>query len=383
MPPIPYSLSDFDYVLPPELIAQAPLEQRTQSRLLCTDDEGLSHRVFADLVHYLRRGDLLVLNDIRVIPARLHAVKDSGGRAEVFLERVEGDHLALCQVRVSKPLKTGRYLTLLDQQGDECPIGVEVLGREADCYRLRFSEAVYAVLERFGEVPLPPYIDRAPQPQDRIRYQTVFAEQPGAVAAPTAGLHFDAGLLDKLAEKGIESTCITLHVGAGTFQPVRSEDLSQHRMHAERVCVNQESVRKIREAKARGGRVVAVGTTVVRALESAAGSGELLPFAGETRLFVTPGFQFRVVDLLITNFHLPQSSLLMLVSAFGGHTQVMAAYREAIAKRYRFFSYGDAMLLQRRTHCDPLPKDERVHKRICDSLQKKTEGLNPEQPEEA
>lgn len=336
--------SDFAFALPPELIAQAPLAERAASRLLCLDARGrIDDRGFRDLSELLCPGDLLVLNDTRVIPARLHGHKDSGGRIEVLVERVLDSRRILAQVRASKTPRDGARLHL------EGAVEARVLGREGEFFVLEFAgeDDVLTQLERHGHMPLPPYIARADARADRERYQTVFAREPGAVAAPTAGLHFDAALLAQLGERGIESTYVTLHVGAGTFQPLRVERLEDHVMHAERVDVSAATCERIVATKARGGRVVAVGTTVVRSLETAARSGVLQPSAGETRLFITPGFEFCVVDALVTNFHLPESTLLMLVCAFGGYEAVLRAYRHAVEQRYRFFSYGDAMFLER------------------------------------
>ncbi|HSH29872.1 MAG TPA: tRNA preQ1(34) S-adenosylmethionine ribosyltransferase-isomerase QueA [Thiohalobacter sp.] len=337
--------SDFHYLLPGHLIAQAPLAERGASRLLVLDGAGGRCRDagFAALPDYLRPGDLLVINDTRVIPARLHGAKASGGRVEVLIERVVDARTALAHVRASKSPKPGALLQL------EAGLEIEVLGREGELFRLRFpaGRAVMEWLETHGHVPLPPYIQRPDAAEDRERYQTLFARVPGAVAAPTAGLHFDAAMLECLAKAGVETARVTLHVGAGTFQPVRVDDPRRHHMHAEYVEVGEGAVEQVRAAHARGARVLAVGTTVVRSLEAAAASGQLQPFAGDTRLFITPGYEFKVVDLLLTNFHLPESTLLMLVCAFAGCEPVMQAYRHAVAQEYRFFSYGDAMLLSR------------------------------------
>jgi S-adenosylmethionine:tRNA ribosyltransferase-isomerase len=333
---------DFDYELPPQLIAQEPLADRAASRLLVLADDGsLADRGFRDLIDYLRAGDLLVFNDTRVVNARLFGRKDSGGEVEVMVERLLGGDEVLAQVRASKALLTGRRVILGDG------VEAEVLGREGEFYRLRFhaSEAVEQVLERIGHVPLPPYIARTDRVDDRSRYQTVFARRPGAVAAPTAGLHFDQELLDRIAAMGVESGHVTLHVGAGTFQNMRVDEIHQHAMHSEWLNVGADVVAQIERTRARGGRVIAVGTTVVRALEAASVDGRVQPFAGETRIFIFPGHRIRSVDALVTNFHLPQSTLLMLVSAFAGRERVLAAYRHAVAARYRFFSYGDAMLV--------------------------------------
>ena len=333
--------SDFAYELPPGLIAQAPLPVREQSRLLCVAEKGVHHRRFSELPEVLCSGDLLVLNDTRVINARLRGVKDSGGSVELLVERIESDRVALCQARSSKPLKPGRAV---DVRG--CRLAV--IERSDEFFRLEFPTAVTEFLEEHGETPLPPYIERAPEPCDSLRYQTVYATKPGAVAAPTAGLHFSEVLFESLEARGIGTARVTLHVGAGTFQPVRVDDLGRHRMHTERYEVSEAAARSIRACRERGGRVVAVGTTVVRTLEAAARpAGAVDSGSGETSLFITPGFRFRVVDALVTNFHLPESTLLMLVCAFAGYQRVMAAYDAAVANRYRFFSYGDAMFTER------------------------------------
>ena len=338
-------LSDFDYALPPELIAQHPEAERTASRLLHLDGRtgALADRPFTDLVELLDPGDVLVVNDTRVIKARLHGHKDSGGGVEVLVERLLDPHRALAQVRASKPPKAGRRLKLAG-------VEAEVLGRMGEFYELSFATDVLEVLERHGEVPLPPYIAHAAAGDDESRYQTVYAREPGAVAAPTAGLHFDEALIAAIRAKGVEVASVTLHVGAGTFQPVRTEELAEHVMHAEWYRLPESTVAAIARARERKGRVMAVGTTTLRALESAAASqGEegLAAVTAETRLFIVPGYRFRVVDRLVTNFHLPRSTLLMLVSAFAGVDHIRRAYAHAIAARYRFFSYGDAMLLDR------------------------------------
>ncbi|HET7588197.1 MAG TPA: tRNA preQ1(34) S-adenosylmethionine ribosyltransferase-isomerase QueA [Gammaproteobacteria bacterium] len=332
---------DFYYDLPDELIARYPLPERSASRLLCLDGRNgeFVDRRFADLVELLNPGDLLVLNDTKVIPARLLGRKaDTGGAVEILVERIVSEREFIAHVRVSKPLRAGGCVVF--DGGDE----VTVTGREDALYRFE-ADDVAALLERCGHVPLPPYIDRADEALDRERYQTVYAREAGAVAAPTAGLHFDNALLDALAARGVERAHVTLHVGAGTFQPVRADDVREHQMHAECAIVPEAVCAAVAATRERGGRVVAVGTTAVRSLETAAGSGELKPFSGDTRLFIYPGFQFNVVDAIITNFHLPESTLLMLVSAFAGRDYVLAAYRHAVAERYRFFSYGDAMFL--------------------------------------
>ncbi len=336
-------LSDFDFVLPPELIAQHPAAQRGASRLLAVSPgQPPQDRRFDELPMLLAAGDLLVLNDTRVIRARLFGHKDSGGRVEALIERITGEREAIAMLRASKPPKPGSRIAWTSS-------GAEVVGRAGEFWQLRFDEAVERVLEREGRLPLPPYITHLPDADDERRYQTVYARAPGSVAAPTAGLHFDDATFARLRERGIELARLTLHVGAGTFQPVRVDDLSQHRMHAERYEVPEATAAAIAAARARGARVIAVGTTSLRTLEAvaAANDGAVVAGTGETRLFVTPGFRFRVVDRLITNFHLPKSTLLMLVSAFAGVQAIRDAYAHAIARRYRFFSYGDAMLVDR------------------------------------
>lgn len=342
--------SDFAFELPPELIAQSPLAERSASRLLLLDaqDGRREDRRMAELPNLLRAGDLLVFNDTQVLPARLFGRKASGGEIEVLVERVlDAQHL-LAQIRASKSPKPGSILHL------DGGVTATVLGRAGEFFRLALAgdEDAQAVLERTGHVPLPPYIQRPDASLDQTRYQTVYARVPGAVAAPTAGLHFDQPLLDALAAAGIARGTLTLHVGAGTFQPVRVADLSQHRMHSERFTIDAALCEQIRATRAAGGRVIAVGTTVVRALESAWQDGNVTPMIDETRIFITPGYTIQSVDALITNFHLPQSTLLMLVSAFAGRERVLAAYAHAVAAGYRFFSYGDAMLIfpERRGH---------------------------------
>ena len=342
---------EFDFVLPEHLIAQHPPERRGASRLLHVRGNGLQDRMFADLPQLIRAGDVLVLNDTRVIKARLFGSKaGSGGKVEVMVERVLGEHEALAQVRASKSPGAGSLLVL---EG----LAVEVLGREGEFFHLRFDgdETVERLLERHGKLPLPPYITHAAGDEDEERYQTVFARAAGAVAAPTAGLHFDEAMLAALQARGARIAYVTLHVGAGTFQPVRAENIEDHAMHSERYFVPQATVDAVNAAKAGGGRVVCVGTTSLRALESAAAEGELKAGAGETNIFITPGYRFRVADVLLTNFHLPRSTLLMLVCAFGGMGEMLAAYRHAVAQKYRFFSYGDAMLIERNIQ-SPLPQ---------------------------
>lgn len=332
---------EFRYELPPELIAQRPLAARSASRLLALDgaDGTIRDLEFTALPALLRPGDLLVFNDTRVVNARLFAQKPSGGRVELLLERRLDERRALFQARASKPLRAGGELALAGGGT------ARVVERHDDLFEIRFDKPVFAYLAEHGEIPLPPYIERAPTAADVDRYQTVFARVDGAVAAPTAGLHFDAGVLAALDSAGVNRASITLHVGAGTFQPVRVDDLDAHRMHAEGVEVGIEACRAVAAARAAGGRIVAVGTTVVRALESAFDEGEARPFRGETRLFIRPGYRFRAVDALLTNFHLPESTLLMLACAFGGFDNVLGAYAHAVRERYRFFSYGDAMFV--------------------------------------
>jgi len=339
-----YRLSDFDYDLPPELVAQAPAATRSASRLLHVEGDRLHDLAFAALPSLLSRGDLVVFNDTRVIAARVHGTKSTGGRAELLIERVVGDDEAWAQVRASHAPRIGAHIDL--------PGGARatVLEREDRFYRLAFENAspLFAWLDRHGEVPLPPYIARRAGQDDRERYQTIYAREPGAVAAPTAGLHFDDATMDALAQRGVERAFVTLHVGAGTFQPVQHEDLARHVMHEEWFAIPQATADAVARARARGGRVVAVGTTSLRALESAADEeGALRAGPARTTLFITPGYRFRTVDRLLTNFHLPKSTLLMLVSAFAGYGRIRAAYAHAVAARYRFFSYGDAMLLDR------------------------------------
>jgi len=339
-----YRLSDFEFDLPADLIAQVPAEPRSGSRLLHVDGMRREDLRFDQFPALLRAGDLVVFNDTRVIKARVFARKETGGKVELLVERIVADHEAWAQLRASHPPKTGAVLRLPD---GAC---ARVLDRDDRFFRIAFDtpEPLADWLEEQGEIPLPPYIGRRASSADSARYQTVYSRAPGAVAAPTAGLHFDEAVLGALAARGIETAFVTLHVGAGTFAPVQQEDLSLHRMHAESYLLPEATVAAIGAARARGGRVVAVGTTTLRALESAAlPGGELRPGAAETALFITPGFRFRVVDRLLTNFHLPRSTLLMLVSAFAGYGAIRAAYEHAIAQRYRFFSYGDALLLER------------------------------------
>jgi S-adenosylmethionine:tRNA ribosyltransferase-isomerase len=338
-----YSLSDFDFELPQELIAQLPLPERSASRLLHVDGSALVDRAFADIVDLLAPGDLLVFNDTRVLKARFFGVKETGGKIEALVERVLDNRTVLAQVRASKSPPPGSSIRLADA------FDVTVGERAGEFYTLHFPADVFDLIEAHGRLPLPPYIEHAADEFDERRYQTVYAREPGAVAAPTAGLHFDQALLDRLRDKGIGFAYVTLHVGAGTFQPVRTENLAEHKMHSEWYTIAQQTVDAVRATKAAGGNVVAVGTTSMRALESASQSGELEAGSADTALFITPGYRFKTVDRLITNFHLPKSTLLMLVSAFAGYEEIRAAYAHAIDRRYRFFSYGDAMLLTRKS----------------------------------
>jgi S-adenosylmethionine:tRNA ribosyltransferase-isomerase len=333
--------ADFHYDLPPELIAQSPPAERGGGRMLVLDRTtgARADAHFSDFETLISPADLLVFNDTRVVPARVTGTKDSGGRVEVMLERICSEHEALVQIRSSRSPRTDSMLHLSDGET------ARVLGREHMLFRLEFESEVQQYFERSGSVPLPPYIERAPTQNDTTRYQTVFASVPGAVAAPTAGLHFDRSLIERLRGKGIESAFVTLHVGSGTFAPLREDRVEANRLHEERVIVSADVCDAVTRARKRGGRVVAIGTTAVRALETASSSGELRPFSGDSRRFIYPGYDFAVVDALLTNFHLPQSSLLMLVAAFAGVNEVLSAYRHAVAQRYRFFSYGDAMFI--------------------------------------
>lgn len=334
---------DFNFDLPDDLIAQFPPAVRTASRLLRIETDTLTDKLFTDFPDYLRAGDVLVFNDTRVIKARLYGQKASGGQVELLVERVINEHEALTFIRASHAPKVGSQIMLADT------VPLTILAREQDLYRVRFDvpATVLEVLEQYGALPLPPYIDRAADGADDARYQTVYAQHLGAVAAPTAGLHFDQAMLAKLDSLGIVRAHVTLHVGAGTFQPVRVDNIADHIMHSERYTIPQATVDAIQHAQAQGNRIISVGTTSLRALESAAQSGQLVAGENETSIFITPGYQFKVVEQLLTNFHLPKSTLLMLVSAFGGYTAMRHAYAHAIAQRYRFFSYGDTMLITR------------------------------------
>jgi S-adenosylmethionine:tRNA ribosyltransferase-isomerase len=331
-------ISDFDYKLPEELIAQYPAADRRGSRLLELGDT-ISDRMFSEFPGLLRSGDLLVFNDTRVIKARLAATKETGGRAEILIERVQSGRTVLAHVKASKTPKPGGRLLLADN------VEAEVLGREGDLFTLSFSTDVMPFIDRYGEVPLPPYLGRTADDTDIDRYQTVYAKDPGAVAAPTAGLHFDEAMLNETRDAGIRHAWVTLHVGAGTFQSLRESNIEENKLHSERVEVSEECCEAVAATRKAGGRVVAVGTTSVRALECASASGRIQPFNGETDMFILPGYRFRSVDAMITNFHLPQSSLLMLVAAFAGKERILNAYLHAVREKYRFFSYGDAMFL--------------------------------------
>lgn len=334
-------INEFDYELPETLIAQYPLPERTASRLMkvSIQEQSCSHGWFPDVLEWLNPGDLLVLNDTKVFPARLYGAKETGGQIECLIERVVGLRQALTHIKASKAPKVGSKLKF-------DAMHAEVISREGELFLLEFDcEELFSYLEKSGHIPLPPYISREDETLDESRYQTVYAKHRGAVAAPTAGLHFSKELLSAIEKKGIKIETVTLHVGAGTFQPVRVESISSHKMHRETFSISQACSESVNQTHAEGGRVLAVGTTTLRALESASRSGKTCPYAGETDLFIRPGFQFNAVDALVTNFHLPKSTLLMLVTAFGGYDNVMQAYREAVVEHYRFFSYGDAMLI--------------------------------------
>ncbi|KJY97811.1 MULTISPECIES: tRNA preQ1(34) S-adenosylmethionine ribosyltransferase-isomerase QueA [Pseudoalteromonas] len=340
-------VADFSFELPEELIARFPQKERSQSRLLKVEGNSgnTTHHIFKDIIDFIEPGDLLVFNNTKVIPARMHGQKRSGGKVEVLVERVLDDKRVLAHVRANKSPKPGTVMVLEEQAQ------MEMIGRQGELFELELKGdmSVLDTLEQIGHMPLPPYIDRPDTDEDKQRYQTVYGEKPGAVAAPTAGLHFDEPLMAALKDKGVAMAFVTLHVGAGTFQPVRVDSVQEHHMHSEYIDVPQDVVDAIAKTKAQGGRVIAVGTTSVRSLESAAkiGGGELISYVGDTDIFIYPGYQFNVVDAMITNFHLPESTLIMLVSAFSGQEHIMSAYQEAIKERYRFFSYGDAMFLTR------------------------------------
>lgn len=340
--------SDFTFDLPEHLIAQAPLPGRSQSRLLVVGSSGRPARdsTFDQLDRLCHPGDLMVFNDTRVIPARLLGAKATGGKVECLVERVLDSHTVLAHVRASKSPGEG---SRLEFHG----VGAVVEGRQDSLFKVKFEMPVAELMEQHGHMPLPPYIHREDSAEDRQRYQTIYAREPGAIAAPTAGLHFDEPLLDKLRDKGVEFAFVTLHVGAGTFQPVRADDITDHHMHSELVEVSPQVVEAVRRTRERGGKVIAVGTTAVRALESAAAGDELAPFKGDTDIFIYPGYEFRVVERLVTNFHLPESTLLMLVSAFAGRERILTAYRDAVSREYRFFSYGDAMWIAPATALPP------------------------------
>lgn len=338
-------LADFNFELPERLIAKYPTEQRTASRMLCLigNSGEVVHRQFTDIVALLQPNDLLVFNNTKVIPARLLGKKSTGGQVEVLIERITESQCALAHVKASKAPKPGSMIRLEDA------IDVEVTGRQGALFELQFhgGDSVLESLENYGHMPLPPYIDRPDEDSDKSRYQTVYGEKPGAVAAPTAGLHFDEALLDTIKAKGVNIAFVTLHVGAGTFQPVRVDNIEEHQMHAEYAEIPQGVVDAVYAAKQAGGRVVAVGTTSVRSLETAAASGDIQPFFDDTSIFIYPGYKFNVVDAMVTNFHLPESTLMMLISAFAGRDHVMDAYERAIEAEYRFFSYGDAMFIEK------------------------------------
>jgi S-adenosylmethionine:tRNA ribosyltransferase-isomerase len=339
-----YALSDYDFDLPPELVAQSPLAQRSASRLLHVAQAAFADRAFTDIVDLLSPGDLLVFNNTRVLKARFFGVKETGGKVEALVERVLDARTVHAQLRASKSPPPGTRIRLADA------FDVVVGERAGEFFTLTFPDDVFDLIEAHGRLPLPPYIEHAADAHDEERYQTVYAKEPGAVAAPTAGLHFDAPLLQRLQERGVRLAYVTLHVGAGTFQPVRVENLAEHQMHSEWYTISQDTVDAVAETRAAGRSVVAVGTTSLRALESASQSGRLVAGSADTRLFITPGYRFHTVNRLITNFHLPKSTLLMLVSAFAGYDTMRAAYRHAIEQHYRFFSYGDAMLLTCSNH---------------------------------
>jgi S-adenosylmethionine:tRNA ribosyltransferase-isomerase len=335
---------DFHFDLPDDLIAQYPAKERTASRLMQVSSDGLSHHSFKEVINFIEPGDLLVFNDTKVIPARLFGQKATGGKIEVLMERMLDDKRMLAQVRASKTPKAGEQLYF----GND--IILEVVGRGEKFYEVRYNgddHTLLEIIETIGQIPLPPYMNREPDQSDKERYQTVYAKHKGSVAAPTAGFHFDEALLQQLRDKGVEFGYLTLHIGAGTFAPIRVDNIKDHTMHSEYIEVKPELCEQIKAAKARGNRVISVGTTSLRALESASQSGEIQPFYGDTQIFIYPGYEFHAVDALITNMHLPSSTLLMLTCAFGGYNTVMHAYREAVKNNYHFYSYGDAMLISR------------------------------------
>lgn len=342
-------LNHFRFDLPDELIARQPASDRRGSRLLAMNVRGdVEHQGFTDILSHIQAGDLLVFNNTKVIPARLFGKKETGGNIELLIERITGSQTALAHIRASKSPKAGATI-FFDNN-----FSAQMLGRIDDLFELEFNAPILSMLDDIGHMPLPPYIDREDTQEDKTRYQTVYADQPGAVAAPTAGLHFDDQLLADIKSKGAELAFVTLHVGAGTFQPVRVENIADHKMHSEWLEVSELVCQQVKATKARGGKVFAVGTTSVRCLETAASAGEIVPYQGDTDIFIYPGYEFKVVDRLLTNFHLSESTLLMLVSAFAGYSPIINAYEQAVAERYRFFSYGDAMLL---THNPEATKD--------------------------
>lgn len=338
-----FQLNDFDYHLPPDLIARYPLPERSDSRLLCLEGLTITHHSFGKIVDLVSPGDLMVFNDTKVIPARLMGKKSTGGKVEVLVERILNDHSLLAQIHASKSPRTGDALFFETEQ-------LTIVDRQQQFYELRYdhpNKTVLQFIESIGEIPLPPYLHRPPERSDEERYQTIYAKHKGSVAAPTAGLHFDENLLKSLREKEVDLGYLTLHIGAGTFSPVRSVDLSDHTMHAEYITVTEALCKQIQVTKSRGKRVIAVGTTTVRALETASQSGVISPYEGDTRIFIYPGYTFRCVDALVTNMHLPRSTLLMLVCALGGYREVMQAYQQAVQQGYRFYSYGDAMWINK------------------------------------
>ena len=333
-------VSDYHFDLPENLIAQKPIDERSSSKLLCVHNDNFNDRVFSELPEILSKNDLLVLNNTKVMPSRLFGIKSTGGRVEILLERILDKDIALVQVRSNRRPRSGALIELNNKAT------IKVLAIERDFLRVKFSEPIISILNDIGHIPLPPYIKRMPNEDDKDRYQTVFAEKLGAVAAPTAGLHFNRKLLQTIQDKGIKTGMVTLHIGAGTFMPLREEQLKTKQLHKEHMIVGDELCIQVERTKSKGGRVVAVGTTVTRALESAATSGTIQPMCGDTNLFIYPGFEFKIVDAIITNFHLPGSSLIMLVSAFIGRDKIKKVYQHAINRGYRFYSYGDAMFLE-------------------------------------